>query len=196
MPRNRTLQRLIILWQNAVSDLNRRIRQFAHRTKDAVSSSATEVGRSLADAPGSAGSGARRAVRTIPNFFAGLWRSLQRTPAAAASFFKGAARQAREAGDTVKTTVKGAQVQAQEQPAELGRGAVGAWRRTKAFVWERPVWARVLVLMILAGLVSAPFTAKPAYRELIAQRANRLADRAAVMAAEGRGQEASGDDAA
>ncbi len=190
MPRNRALQRFIIHWQNLVSDLKQRIRRSAHRTKDAVSSSATNVSRSLADAPGSAGSNARRVARSIPAFFAGLWQSLRRTPAAVTGLFRGAARQARDVGDTVKTTVKGAQVQAQEQPADLGRGVVGLWRRTKRFVWERPVWARLLIMIILAGLVSAPFTAKPAYHRLIDWRADRLAERAVVMAAEGQDQEA------
>ena len=113
MPRNRTLQRLIIHWQNVVSDVKRRIRLSFHRTRGAMSSSATNVSRSLADAPGSAGSRARRAVRSIPVFFAGLLRSLRRTPGAVADLFRGAARQARDVGDTVKTSVKGAQVQAQ-----------------------------------------------------------------------------------
>jgi Tfp pilus assembly protein PilF len=190
MPRNRLLQRLLIQWQNVVSDLKRGVWRSAHRTRDAVSSSVSSVGRGLTEAPKKAQSGTLRTLKLIPSFFASLWRSLLRTPAAMTSIFKGAARQARDVGDSVKTSVKGAQVQAQEQPADLGRGMVGFWRRIKAFIWDRPVWARILILIILVGILSAPFAAKPAYYRLVAWRAERLAERALVIAADGRDQEA------
>ncbi len=111
-------------------------------------------------------------------------------PDALRSASSSASRMRRGVSDTVRTSVKGAQVQAQEQPAELTRGVAGFWRRTKAFFWDRPVWARILMLLILVAMVSAPFTARPAYRQLIAWRSERLAERANSMAAEGRDQEA------
>ena len=190
MARNRPLQRFFIFWQNLFGDLKQQFRRSVRRTRDSVKTSATAVRRNVAEAPGSAGSGVQRALRTIPEFFAGLWSALRRAPSSAADAFKGAARQAKGVSASVKTSVKGAQVQAQEQPGDLGRGMAGFWRRSKAFVWNRPVWLRIILLALLAGILSAPFTAKPAYRQLIAWRAEGLAERAETMAVEGRDQEA------
>lgn len=92
--------------------------------------------------------------------------------------------------DSVRSSVKGAQVQAQEQPAELTRGLTGFWNRITTFFGDRPLWARILIVLLLAGLLSAPFTAKPTYRRLIVWRSEQLAERADAMAEEGRAQEA------
>ena len=190
MPRNRILHQLLIQWRNAVSDWKRRIQRGVYRTRNAVGTSVSSATRSLTEAPKIAQSTTQRSLRSIPQFFLAMWQSLLRMPSAMAGLFKGAAKQARDVGDTVKATVKGAQVQAQEQPGDLGRGVVGFWRRIRTFVWERPVWSRALILIVLVGLLSAPFTAKPAYRHMIAWRAEKLSERALTMAADGLEQEA------
>jgi len=187
---NRQFRRIQILWKNTRDDLGRSFRRTRHRAGESVRTSFRSARTTLGDIPGGAGSTIGRALRKIPEFFRSLGRAIIRIPSAIRSLFGNLARTRRGVADTVKSTVKGAQVTAQEQPEELRRGIAARGRQLRTFIWDRPVWARIILVSALIGLVSAPFTARPVYRQLIAWRAEGLAHRAEQMAADGREKEA------